>query len=83
MSSDMLSISIPSFADPSKYQLSKFPRPAVSEPTDVVIQVHAASINPIDVKKASGVFKAGLPEEYVTSPPFPLYRAYENEQVSI
>ncbi|KAK5064350.1 hypothetical protein LTR84_000183 [Exophiala bonariae] len=64
MASDMVSVNITSFADPSKYQLSKLPRPVVSEPTDVVIQVYAASINPIDVKKASGVFKAGLSEEF-------------------
>lgn len=69
MASEMLSINATSFTDPSKYQLSTLPRPVVSEPTDVVIQVHAASVNPIDVKKASGVFKAGLPEEYVTFPP--------------
>lgn len=65
MASDMLSINITSFADPSKYVLSSLPRPVVSEPTDVIIQVYAASVNPIDVKKASGVFKAGLPEEYL------------------
>lgn len=68
MASEMLSINVPSFTDPSKYQLSTLPRPVVSEPTDVVIQVHAASINPIDVKKASGIFKAGLPEEYAAFP---------------
>jgi NADPH:quinone reductase-like Zn-dependent oxidoreductase len=68
MASEMLSVNITSFTDPSKYQLSKLPRPVVSEPTDVVIQVYAASINPIDVKKASGVFKAGLSEEYITFP---------------
>ena len=59
----MLSITIPSFSAPSGYQLSTVPRPAVLEPTDVVIEVHAASINPIDVKKASGALKMAMSEE--------------------
>lgn len=65
--SGMLSINITSFAEPPQYQLSTLPQPVVSEPTDVLIKVHAASINPIDVKKASGIFKALFKEECVTS----------------
>ncbi|OQV01303.1 hypothetical protein CLAIMM_06684 [Cladophialophora immunda] len=64
MGSSMLCVTVPSYTDPSGYQLSELPRPAVTEPTDVVIRVHAASINPIDVKKASGVLKFALKDEF-------------------
>jgi NADPH:quinone reductase-like Zn-dependent oxidoreductase len=50
----MLSINVSSFSKPSGYQLSTLPKPVVAEPTDVVINVHAASINPIDAHKAGG-----------------------------
>ncbi|KAG5973794.1 hypothetical protein E4U55_000269, partial [Claviceps digitariae] len=45
------------YSDPSGYQLSSVPRPEVTDPSDVVVRVHASSINPIDVKKASGLMK--------------------------
>ncbi|KAG5982838.1 hypothetical protein E4U43_006363 [Claviceps pusilla] len=45
------------YSDPSGYQLSSVPRPQVTDPSDVVVRVHASSINPIDVKKASGLMK--------------------------
>lgn len=63
-SETMLAVTAPFYSDPSNYQLSELPRPVVSEPTDVVIQVHAASINPIDVKKAAGMFKLAIKDEY-------------------
>lgn len=60
---EMTCITAPNFTDPSSYQISQLPRPAITAPTDVVIKVHAASINPIDVKLASGAFQnAGLAE---------------------
>lgn len=45
------------YSDPAGYQLSSVPRPQVTDPSDVVVRVHASSINPIDVKKASGLMK--------------------------
>ncbi|KAG5921286.1 hypothetical protein E4U42_005911 [Claviceps africana] len=45
------------YSDPSGYQLSSVPRPEVTDPSDVVVRVHASSINPIDVKKASGLMR--------------------------
>jgi len=62
--SGMLSVTTPSYSDPSGYQLSTLPVPSIVDPTDVVIRVHAASINPIDVKLASGIFKLVLKDEY-------------------
>jgi NADPH:quinone reductase-like Zn-dependent oxidoreductase len=61
-SSEMLSITVPSFSKPSGYQLTQSPKPVISAESDVVIKVHAASINPIDVKKADGVMKMILKE---------------------
>ncbi len=60
----MFCITAPSYTDPSKYELSRLPVPAISEPTDARIEVYAASINPIDVKKASGALKLALKDEY-------------------
>ena len=43
--------------------LSDLPKPEISNPKDVLIKVHAASINPIDVKKASGMLKMAVRDE--------------------
>lgn len=64
MASEMQCITTPFYSDPSAYQLSTLPRPVVSEARDVVIKVHAASINPIDVKKAAGILKLAMKDEY-------------------
>lgn len=61
---DMLSVAAPAYSDPSRYEIVKLPRPTISEPTDVVIQVHAASVNPVDVKLAAGMFKFAVKDEY-------------------
>jgi NADPH:quinone reductase-like Zn-dependent oxidoreductase len=58
--SEMLSICIPSYTKPSGYGLAKFPKPVVEADTDVVIKVHAASINPIDLKKADGALSIAV-----------------------
>jgi NADPH:quinone reductase-like Zn-dependent oxidoreductase len=63
MAEKMLAVTAPTFTDPSGYELTNVERPTVTEKSDVVIQVHAASINPVDVKKAAGVFKMALQEE--------------------
>jgi NADPH:quinone reductase-like Zn-dependent oxidoreductase len=56
----MLSINIPKHNTPDQYELSEVPSLVVESPSDILIKVHAASINPIDVKKASGATKAVL-----------------------
>ncbi|KAJ5154244.1 uncharacterized protein N7500_009683 [Penicillium coprophilum] len=53
----MLSLNISSYSKPSGYQLSELAKPELSDPKDVIIKVRAASINPIDVKKADGMLK--------------------------
>jgi NADPH:quinone reductase-like Zn-dependent oxidoreductase len=60
---DMQAIIAPSYCDPSKYDLAQIPRPAIADPNEVLIQVHAASVNPVDVKVASGLFKLAVKDE--------------------
>lgn len=56
--STMQAVILPTtYSDPSGFELSSLPRPKVTNPSDVVVRVHASSINPIDVKKASGLMK--------------------------
>jgi NADPH:quinone reductase-like Zn-dependent oxidoreductase len=62
MATEMLSVTAPAYTDPSKYELSTVLCPHVTEEKDVVIRVHAASVNPVDVKKAGGVFKMAVKE---------------------
>jgi NADPH:quinone reductase-like Zn-dependent oxidoreductase len=62
-SSGMLSITVPSYSNPSGYQITQCPKPVINAESDVVIKVHAASINPIDVKKADGAMKMIMKEK--------------------
>ncbi|KAF6530420.1 hypothetical protein HZS61_001732 [Fusarium oxysporum f. sp. conglutinans] len=64
METGMLSITAPAYTSPSGYELSTVPKPTITEDNDVLIKVHAASINPVDVKKAAGVFKMAIKEEF-------------------
>lgn len=48
---NMLSINIPAYSKPSGYQLSELPKPEIQDPKDVLIKVHAASVNPVDDAK--------------------------------
>ena len=50
----MQSLHITNYTKPAGYQIGPLPKPTISTPHDVLIQVHAASINPIDVKVAAG-----------------------------
>ncbi|KAF7590655.1 hypothetical protein BBP40_002546 [Aspergillus hancockii] len=60
----MLSLNTPAYSKPSGYILSELPKPGISDPKDVIIRVHAASVNPIDVKKADGVLKLALKDDF-------------------
>ncbi|KAH0591708.1 hypothetical protein MHUMG1_10566 [Metarhizium humberi] len=60
----MLAVTAPTYTDPSRYELSNVPKPKATEPTDVVIQVYAASINPVDVKKVDGIFKQAVKDSF-------------------
>lgn len=52
---EMRSLVAPKFTVPSGFALITLPTPTIFSPTDALIHVHAASINPIDVKKALGI----------------------------
>ncbi|KAL3467175.1 chaperonin 10-like protein [Aspergillus heterothallicus] len=60
----MLAIGIHAHANPSEYQLLDFPLPQITDPTDVIIKIHAASVNPVDLKKADGIFKLALKDSF-------------------
>lgn len=56
----MLSLNISSYAKPSEYQVFELPQPDLVNPKDVLVRVHAAGINPIDVKRADGALKLAV-----------------------
>lgn len=41
------------------------PKPELKDPKDVIIAVHAGSVNPIDVKYAGGAMKMVVSDSYV------------------
>ncbi|GLA98362.1 hypothetical protein AtubIFM57143_006303 [Aspergillus tubingensis] len=57
---EMLSLNISSYSKPSEYQVSKLPTPTLVNSKDVIVKVYAASINPIDVKRADGSLKLAV-----------------------
>ncbi|KAJ6108418.1 hypothetical protein N7523_009741 [Penicillium sp. IBT 18751x] len=60
----MLSINVSKYTTPDNYELSEVPVPKIDSPKDILIRTHAASINPIDVKKASGASKLVLKDSF-------------------
>ncbi|EGX88787.1 alcohol dehydrogenase, putative [Cordyceps militaris CM01] len=64
MATTMLSITTPKYSKPEGYELTTVAKPAVAQPTDVLIRVRAASINPIDVKKADGLMKMAVQDTF-------------------
>jgi NADPH:quinone reductase-like Zn-dependent oxidoreductase len=61
--STMRSLAIQKYCKPSEYQILELPKPKLKDPEDILIKVHAASINPVDVKVASGMAKMVWPTE--------------------
>ncbi|KIK03792.1 hypothetical protein K443DRAFT_676454 [Laccaria amethystina LaAM-08-1] len=57
----MLSLAVNSYTTPSNYELLDLPTPELSSPTDVLVKVHAASINPGDVNTAAGATRVMMP----------------------
>jgi len=58
----------PVYGPPSIFELADIPTPKITKPNQVLIKVHAASINPSDMHAASGAFKLALPSTYVPVP---------------
>ncbi|EGX42945.1 hypothetical protein AOL_s00215g894 [Orbilia oligospora ATCC 24927] len=64
MTATMRSFFLPAgYGKPSTYKLGELPKPAVSTPDNVLIKVHAASLNPIDMRYAEGTMKPMLPAQ--------------------
>ena len=53
----MRALAITAYTTPNKYIIADLPVPALESSDTVLIKVHAASINPIDVKRAVGMMK--------------------------
>lgn len=50
----MRALVLPRYCKPSEYDVATVPTPQISKPDELLIKVHAASVNPIDVKMAAG-----------------------------
>ena len=59
----MLAVTTSKYSDPSGYALTEVSAPTVIDEQDVVFSIKAASINPVDVKLAAGVFKLLFKQE--------------------
>ncbi|ESZ95429.1 hypothetical protein SBOR_4170 [Sclerotinia borealis F-4128] len=53
----MLALALYKFGKPDTYNIATIPIPKITDQNDVLIKVEAASVNPIDVKMASGFAK--------------------------
>jgi NADPH:quinone reductase-like Zn-dependent oxidoreductase len=61
----MRSLATKNYGKPNTYEILDLPVPKIIEVDDILIKVSAASLNPIDVKLATGTFKGcGLAREY-------------------
>ncbi|KAK6535054.1 hypothetical protein TWF281_006352 [Arthrobotrys megalospora] len=64
MTTTMRSFFLPTgFGKPSTYTLGDLPKPTVSTPDNILIKVHAASLNPIDMRYAEGTMKLMFPPQ--------------------
>lgn len=61
----MRSLAIRQFGEPKNYEILDLPEPKIENADDILIKVHAASVNPIDVKLATGMGKSMMPSSYV------------------
>jgi len=55
--SSMRALALAKYGKPSTYDVATLPTPKITKPDDVLIKVHATSINPVDVKMAGGMAK--------------------------
>lgn len=53
----MEALAVSEYGQPSTYQKISLDTPSLAKPHDVIIRVHASSVNPIDVKFAAGMAK--------------------------
>lgn len=48
----MRALALAQHCNPSAYNLANLPVPRITKPDELLIKVHAASVNPVDVKLA-------------------------------
>ncbi|KAI0167263.1 chaperonin 10-like protein [Pestalotiopsis sp. NC0098] len=60
----MEALAVSEYGQPSTYQKISLDTPSLAKPHDVIIRVHAASVNPIDVKFAAGMAKRIQPATF-------------------
>lgn len=53
----MTALALSKYSKPSEYNIATLPVPEISKPDELLVKVHAAAVNPIDVKLASGLGK--------------------------
>jgi NADPH:quinone reductase-like Zn-dependent oxidoreductase len=53
------------YCTPDGYEIAELPKVEIKDPRDVLVRIHAASINPHDVKEARGMKKIVQKLEYV------------------
>lgn len=58
----MQSLAVDRFGKPESYKILELPVPEIRSPDELLIKVHAASINPVDCQAANGALKMVYPE---------------------
>lgn len=61
----MRSLCVHGYAKPADFGIADIPVPKITTPNQVLIRVHAACINPVDMEIAGGKFKAIMTPPYV------------------
>jgi NADPH:quinone reductase-like Zn-dependent oxidoreductase len=61
----MRSLVSEAYGPPAGYTVLSLPIPKIGAPDELLIKVHAASINPIDVGAANGAMKMAIASTYV------------------
>jgi NADPH:quinone reductase-like Zn-dependent oxidoreductase len=57
----MRSLATKQYGKPQGYEILDLPIPEIKNPDEVLIKVHASSINPVDMHVATGLAKAFIP----------------------
>lgn len=55
--SSMQALALEAYGTPSSYNIATLSVPKITAPDQILIKVHSASINPVDVKMAAGTTK--------------------------
>jgi NADPH:quinone reductase-like Zn-dependent oxidoreductase len=53
----MRALVLSAYGKPSTYRVGHVPVPQIAQPDEVLIKVHAAGVNPIDINFANGMVK--------------------------